>query len=160
MYVVPVPPGGVYVLDDVQLLLPGPGGPAQTPSGQTEAEDPREDRTPYLRPAPERRLHRDHQEGWVWWDRWGCVMESPVKIRFSFGVGFSFFLFLCLHFPLSLSPPSFLFTLTQTHILLFPHFFKTWLSVPPIGWKNAQLAQQLEERERRIKNHLDIASKG
>ncbi|XP_010899007.2 mitochondrial inner membrane protein OXA1L [Esox lucius] len=28
------------------------------------------------------------------------------------------------------------------------------------GWKNAQLAQQLEERERRIKNHLDIASKG
>ncbi|XP_063043634.1 mitochondrial inner membrane protein OXA1L [Engraulis encrasicolus] len=28
------------------------------------------------------------------------------------------------------------------------------------GWKNAQLAQQLEERERRIKGHLDIASKG
>ncbi|KAM3842432.1 mitochondrial inner membrane protein OXA1L [Diretmus argenteus] len=28
------------------------------------------------------------------------------------------------------------------------------------GWKNAQLAQQLEERERRIKNHLDIAAKG
>ncbi|XP_034413176.1 mitochondrial inner membrane protein OXA1L [Cyclopterus lumpus] len=28
------------------------------------------------------------------------------------------------------------------------------------GWKNAQLAQQLEERERRIKNHLDLASKG
>ncbi|XP_061566255.1 mitochondrial inner membrane protein OXA1L isoform X2 [Cololabis saira] len=28
------------------------------------------------------------------------------------------------------------------------------------GWKNAQLAQQLEERDRRIKNHLDIAAKG
>ncbi|KAI3376357.1 hypothetical protein L3Q82_016841, partial [Scortum barcoo] len=28
------------------------------------------------------------------------------------------------------------------------------------GWKNAQLAQQLEEREKRIKNHLDLASKG
>nr|AAI52010.1 Oxa1l protein [Danio rerio] len=28
------------------------------------------------------------------------------------------------------------------------------------GWKNAQLAQQLEERERRIKGHLDIAAKG
>ncbi|MED6269936.1 hypothetical protein CHARACLAT_004632 [Characodon lateralis] len=28
------------------------------------------------------------------------------------------------------------------------------------GWKNAQLAHQLEERERRIKNHLDIAAKG
>uniref|UniRef100_A0A3Q3B9V0 OXA1L mitochondrial inner membrane protein n=1 Tax=Kryptolebias marmoratus TaxID=37003 RepID=A0A3Q3B9V0_KRYMA len=28
------------------------------------------------------------------------------------------------------------------------------------GWKNAQLAQQLEERERRINNHLDIAAKG
>ncbi|KAM6949105.1 mitochondrial inner membrane protein OXA1L [Aplochiton taeniatus] len=28
------------------------------------------------------------------------------------------------------------------------------------GWKNAQLAQQLEEREKRIKNHLDIAAKG
>ncbi|XP_075884446.1 mitochondrial inner membrane protein OXA1L isoform X2 [Nelusetta ayraudi] len=28
------------------------------------------------------------------------------------------------------------------------------------GWKNAQLAQQLEERERRIKNHLDLAAKG
>ncbi|KAJ8261586.1 hypothetical protein GJAV_G00156010 [Gymnothorax javanicus] len=28
------------------------------------------------------------------------------------------------------------------------------------GWKNAQLAQQLEERERTIKNHLDIAAKG
>uniref|UniRef100_A0A671V0G1 OXA1L mitochondrial inner membrane protein n=1 Tax=Sparus aurata TaxID=8175 RepID=A0A671V0G1_SPAAU len=28
------------------------------------------------------------------------------------------------------------------------------------GWKNAQLAQQLQERERRIKNHLDLASKG
>ncbi|XP_053324445.1 mitochondrial inner membrane protein OXA1L [Spea bombifrons] len=28
------------------------------------------------------------------------------------------------------------------------------------GWKNAQVAQQLEERERRIKNHLDIAAKG
>ncbi|KAK6291977.1 hypothetical protein J4Q44_G00377620 [Coregonus suidteri] len=28
------------------------------------------------------------------------------------------------------------------------------------GWKNAQLAQQLEERERRMKNHLDIAPKG
>ncbi|XP_038831550.1 mitochondrial inner membrane protein OXA1L-like, partial [Salvelinus namaycush] len=33
-------------------------------------------------------------------------------------------------------------------------------AVPPIGWKNAQLAQQLEERERRMKSHLDIASKG
>ncbi|XP_076828340.1 mitochondrial inner membrane protein OXA1L [Brachyhypopomus gauderio] len=28
------------------------------------------------------------------------------------------------------------------------------------GWKNAQLAQQLEDRERRIKGHLDIAAKG
>ncbi|XP_072315477.1 mitochondrial inner membrane protein OXA1L [Eucyclogobius newberryi] len=28
------------------------------------------------------------------------------------------------------------------------------------GWKNAQVAQQLEERERRIKNHLDLAAKG
>nr|XP_057923388.1 mitochondrial inner membrane protein OXA1L isoform X2 [Doryrhamphus excisus] len=28
------------------------------------------------------------------------------------------------------------------------------------GWKDAQLAQQLEERERRIKNHLDLAAKG
>ncbi|XP_034020365.1 mitochondrial inner membrane protein OXA1L isoform X2 [Thalassophryne amazonica] len=28
------------------------------------------------------------------------------------------------------------------------------------GWKNAELAQQLEERERRIKNHLDIAARG
>ncbi|CAN9509605.1 unnamed protein product [Ophioblennius macclurei] len=28
------------------------------------------------------------------------------------------------------------------------------------GWKNAQLAHQLEEREKRIKNHLDLAAKG
>ncbi|XP_062849321.1 mitochondrial inner membrane protein OXA1L isoform X2 [Trichomycterus rosablanca] len=28
------------------------------------------------------------------------------------------------------------------------------------GWKNAQLAHQLQERERRINNHLDIAAKG
>ncbi|XP_054608817.1 mitochondrial inner membrane protein OXA1L isoform X2 [Dunckerocampus dactyliophorus] len=28
------------------------------------------------------------------------------------------------------------------------------------GWKDAQLAQQLQERERRIKNHLDLAAKG
>ncbi|XP_062371862.1 mitochondrial inner membrane protein OXA1L isoform X2 [Sardina pilchardus] len=28
------------------------------------------------------------------------------------------------------------------------------------GWKNAQLAKQLEERENRIKGHLDIAAKG
>ncbi|XP_016335071.1 mitochondrial inner membrane protein OXA1L [Sinocyclocheilus anshuiensis] len=28
------------------------------------------------------------------------------------------------------------------------------------GWTNAQLAQQLEERERRIKGHLDMAAKG
>lgn len=28
------------------------------------------------------------------------------------------------------------------------------------GWKNAQLEQQLQERERRIKNHLDLAAKG
>ncbi|XP_016398631.1 mitochondrial inner membrane protein OXA1L-like [Sinocyclocheilus rhinocerous] len=28
------------------------------------------------------------------------------------------------------------------------------------GWNNAQLAQQLEERERRIKGHLDMAAKG
>ncbi|XP_028991583.1 mitochondrial inner membrane protein OXA1L [Betta splendens] len=28
------------------------------------------------------------------------------------------------------------------------------------GWKNAQLASQLEERERRIKGHLDLAAKG
>ncbi|CAM4516175.1 hypothetical protein PO909_024503 [Leuciscus waleckii] len=28
------------------------------------------------------------------------------------------------------------------------------------GWKNAQLAQQLEERDRRIKGHLDMAAKG
>ncbi|XP_067870249.1 mitochondrial inner membrane protein OXA1L isoform X1 [Heterodontus francisci] len=35
-------------------------------------------------------------------------------------------------------------------------FFKSMKS----GWKNAQTAQQLEERERRIKQHLDIAAKG
>ncbi|XP_072410686.1 mitochondrial inner membrane protein OXA1L isoform X2 [Chiloscyllium punctatum] len=28
------------------------------------------------------------------------------------------------------------------------------------GWKNAQAAQQLQERERRIKHHLDLAAKG
>lgn len=28
------------------------------------------------------------------------------------------------------------------------------------GWKNAQLAQQLDDREHRIKHHLDIAAKG
>lgn len=28
------------------------------------------------------------------------------------------------------------------------------------GWKNAQLAQQLNERERRIKDHLDLAARG
>ncbi|XP_061524594.1 mitochondrial inner membrane protein OXA1L isoform X1 [Phycodurus eques] len=28
------------------------------------------------------------------------------------------------------------------------------------GWSNAQLVQQLDERERRIKNHLDLAAKG
>ncbi|XP_076016381.1 mitochondrial inner membrane protein OXA1L [Genypterus blacodes] len=28
------------------------------------------------------------------------------------------------------------------------------------GWKNAQLVQQLEEREKRIQNHLDLAAKG
>ncbi|XP_065270626.1 mitochondrial inner membrane protein OXA1L [Emys orbicularis] len=28
------------------------------------------------------------------------------------------------------------------------------------GWKDAQLGQQLQERERRIKNHLDLAAKG
>ncbi|MFT7812722.1 mitochondrial inner membrane protein OXA1L-like [Arapaima gigas] len=28
------------------------------------------------------------------------------------------------------------------------------------GWKNAHLAHQLEERENRIKNHLDLAAKG
>lgn len=28
------------------------------------------------------------------------------------------------------------------------------------GWKNAQLAHQLQERETRIKNHLDLAAKG
>ncbi|XP_048827658.1 mitochondrial inner membrane protein OXA1L [Brienomyrus brachyistius] len=28
------------------------------------------------------------------------------------------------------------------------------------GWKNAQLAHQLDEREKRIKNHLDLAAKG
>uniref|UniRef100_A0A8C1TVE6 OXA1L mitochondrial inner membrane protein n=1 Tax=Cyprinus carpio TaxID=7962 RepID=A0A8C1TVE6_CYPCA len=28
------------------------------------------------------------------------------------------------------------------------------------GWKNAQLTQQLEERERKIKGHLDMAAKG
>lgn len=28
------------------------------------------------------------------------------------------------------------------------------------GWKNAQLANQLEEREKRIKGHLDLAAKG
>ncbi|KAM9425202.1 mitochondrial inner membrane protein OXA1L [Pholidichthys leucotaenia] len=28
------------------------------------------------------------------------------------------------------------------------------------GWKNAQLAHQLEEREKRIQNHLDLAAKG
>ncbi|XP_054848512.1 mitochondrial inner membrane protein OXA1L [Eublepharis macularius] len=28
------------------------------------------------------------------------------------------------------------------------------------GWKNAQMAQQMEERERRMKNHLDLAAKG
>nr|XP_019951243.1 PREDICTED: mitochondrial inner membrane protein OXA1L isoform X1 [Paralichthys olivaceus] len=35
-----------------------------------------------------------------------------------------------------------------------------FLSSMKKGWKNAQLAQQLEERERRIKNHLDLAAKG
>lgn len=29
-----------------------------------------------------------------------------------------------------------------------------------VGWNDAQLAQQLEERERKIKNHLDLAAKG
>ncbi|XP_048373475.1 mitochondrial inner membrane protein OXA1L [Sphaerodactylus townsendi] len=28
------------------------------------------------------------------------------------------------------------------------------------GWKNAQTVQQIEERERRMKNHLDLAAKG
>ncbi|XP_060111391.1 mitochondrial inner membrane protein OXA1L [Heteronotia binoei] len=28
------------------------------------------------------------------------------------------------------------------------------------GWKNAQMVQQMEERERRLKNHLDLAAKG
>uniref|UniRef100_A0ACB8EXI3 Uncharacterized protein n=1 Tax=Sphaerodactylus townsendi TaxID=933632 RepID=A0ACB8EXI3_9SAUR len=30
----------------------------------------------------------------------------------------------------------------------------------PAGWKNAQTVQQIEERERRMKNHLDLAAKG
>lgn len=34
------------------------------------------------------------------------------------------------------------------------------INVCHIGWKNAQLAHQLQERERRIKDHLDIAAKG
>ncbi|XP_015284310.1 PREDICTED: mitochondrial inner membrane protein OXA1L-like, partial [Gekko japonicus] len=28
------------------------------------------------------------------------------------------------------------------------------------GWKNAQLVHQVEERERRMKNHLELAAKG
>nr|XP_056719651.1 mitochondrial inner membrane protein OXA1L [Euleptes europaea] len=28
------------------------------------------------------------------------------------------------------------------------------------GWKNAQMVQEMEERERRMKNHLDLAAKG
>lgn len=31
---------------------------------------------------------------------------------------------------------------------------------PPAGWKNAQVVHQVEERERRMKNHLDLAAKG
>ncbi|TFJ97324.1 protein ENL-like [Platysternon megacephalum] len=30
----------------------------------------------------------------------------------------------------------------------------------PAGWKDAQLAQQVQERERRVKNHLALAAKG
>lgn len=47
---------------------------------------------------------------------------------------------------------------------LFPLWLFLCLSVLELvwsaGWKNAQLAHQLEERERRIKNHLDLAAKG
>ncbi|KAH0626198.1 hypothetical protein JD844_001031 [Phrynosoma platyrhinos] len=42
----------------------------------------------------------------------------------------------------------------------FPSHTKLIASCQSAGWKNAQLAQQLEERERRIKNHLDMAAKG
>lgn len=59
------PSGGVHLLADVQRLLLGSSRPAQTPLGQKQVEDPREDQTPGLRPAPKRRLDRKHEEGWV-----------------------------------------------------------------------------------------------
>lgn len=39
------------------------------------------------------------------------------------------------------------------HPPLFPTF-------PSPGWKNAALAQKMEEREQRIKNHLALAANG
>ncbi|KAJ8339645.1 hypothetical protein SKAU_G00342780 [Synaphobranchus kaupii] len=50
-----------------------------------------------------------------------------------------------------------LFSLGQVALLRHPPGF---IKTIQTGWKNAQLGQQLEERERRIKNHLDIAAKG
>lgn len=49
--------------------------------------------------------------------------------------------------------PVLVFCLCYVLQLMFLNLFTS-------GWKNAQLAQQLEERERRIKGHLDIAAKG
>uniref|UniRef100_A0A4W3GD96 Uncharacterized protein n=1 Tax=Callorhinchus milii TaxID=7868 RepID=A0A4W3GD96_CALMI len=46
---------------------------------------------------------------------------------------------------------SFTFTLSLSHSLSLSHC---------LGWKNAQSAHQLQERERRIKNHLQLAAKG
>lgn len=45
--------GGVYLLDDLQLLLPGSSRPAQAPVYQRSSKDPGEDQTPVLRHAPE-----------------------------------------------------------------------------------------------------------
>lgn len=45
--------GGVYLLDDLQLLLPGSSRPAQAPVYPRSSKDPREDQTPVLRHAPE-----------------------------------------------------------------------------------------------------------
>lgn len=64
-----------------------------------------------------------------------------------------------------------LFFSSNVKLLIFDHAMITATLIMSIsvcgvtvvwspGWKNAQLAQQLEERERRIKNHLDLAAKG
>ncbi len=46
------------------------------------------------------------------------------------------------------------------HLFLSYTFNIRFLYLSASGWNNAQLAQQLEERERRIKGHLDMAAKG